>query len=346
MAATSVGFRAHVGAAAFRCSFCGRPNSDGAQRAAGACTTCPDGDGTALCDACVANHASKTVFRGHACAPTVEFSEAEALLLRLGLAPAPRVCAAHGGLPFVGLACVECTTSTAASSSAPPSPAAASATSTTTAAAAATAAKNGVGLDLCTVCVKLHSEAHPLHKLAPLVHEPDVRALRARLGAVAVALVDGCAAAVHAARGVLSAVPPLSGTFADQTRAKVQTQEQEAPLVACARHKAVSVAEELAALDEVEERALAQAAGNRDAAHAAVLARFEALAAQIRKAMAAKRATLTEELAVSDTALDSAIAATRAVVQVGRVGVDGCMGEGAAGREGYMGGGCRKSSMC
>ena len=93
-------------------------------------------------------------------------------------------------------------------------------------------------------------------------------------------------------------------------------QAVDVPLVACARHKATSVADELAALDEVEERALAQAASNRDAAYAAVQARFDALESQIHEAIASKRAALRAELQAADAALDAAIAATQTLQQV------------------------------
>jgi hypothetical protein len=101
--------KAAFAVAPFACSYCGCPNTDGVRQAAGACATCPDGGGAALCYACVANHASKAVFRGHACAPTVETSAAEALLARMGLAPTPPLaCASHDGKPFVDLMCAEC----------------------------------------------------------------------------------------------------------------------------------------------------------------------------------------------------------------------------------------------
>ena len=275
--------------ARFSCSFCGRPNSNGAPRPAGRCATCLDCEGDALCDTCCAAHASKSAFRGHVCSlvGADERSRGEELLLRLGLTPAPRSCTRHGGLAFTGLTCTACTGTRSDGDS---------------------AERLFHAGDLCAACISQHSAAQPDHALVLLRHTPDASSLRKLMGDTAGARVSGCAAAAATA-----AADPDSGA---ETQAAETPGPSDTPLVACARHKAASVADELEALHVFRERALQQAVDNRDAALAAVQARFEALTAGILAAVTAKHAALTAELAAADAALAEASASTGTLKEV------------------------------
>jgi len=166
------------------------------------------------------------------------------------------------------------------------------------------------GKDLCLTCIELHSATHPGHALVPLRHTPDARTLRGRLGDAATSTVSGCAAAL----GVISERASMGAAAAEG--APGATAPFTAPLVACARHKAVAVADEYEALGLYQERALLQATENRDAAVAAVLARFHAVTTDILASVEAKRGALAVEVAAADAALDFALTSTSSCREV------------------------------
>lgn len=95
-----------------------------------------------------------------------------------------------------------------------------------------------------------------------------------------------------------------------------------APIVACARHKALAVDAELEALEASEGAVLAQTETIRDAAIAAgclpeeVAAQFEACVANIMTTVATKRVALQTEAVAADAALESALAAVAALTEV------------------------------
>lgn len=265
----------------FTCTFCGRPNSNGSPRAAGRCTTCRDSEGEALCDTCCSAHANKSAFKDHTCILTTAtvHSRGEELLMRLGFEPAPRVCSLHGGLPFAGLTCAEC--------------------------AASTSVRNDLSVgNLCIACIKQHSASNPGHVLVPVHLTSDASSMRARLQETIGASVYGC----FAASTVMDVLPCEADDVNDDLPVPLDSTSQsvDTPLVACARHKAVAIANELKSVDRFRESALQQASENRNAAIAAVEASFQTLTNDVLTTFEAKRAALTAELAVADAALDQA----------------------------------------
>lgn len=134
-------------AAIFSCSRCDHPNPSGRPGPAGSCSTCPDGEGAALCEKCFARHRDR--YKDHEFTAATEPAPGADLLSRLGLAPVATVCVKHGDLPYTGLVCSECSA--------------------------------GSDRGLCIECVKLHSAAFPTHLLAPSA--PEAASLRAKLAA-------------------------------------------------------------------------------------------------------------------------------------------------------------------
>jgi hypothetical protein len=96
----------------------------------------------------------------------------------------------------------------------------------------------------------------------------------------------------------------------------------DAPIVACARHKALAVDAELEALVANESAVLSQIETIRDAAIASgclpeeVAAQFETCSDGIIAAVATKRVALQTEAVVADSALEGALAAVAALIEV------------------------------
>ena len=106
------------------------------------------------------------------------------LLERLDLKPAPIVCDAHNGAPFLPLMCVEC----------------------------------GFGVFFCAMCMSSHSALHPNHMLKAPVR--DVVNLRSRLTLSAVAHVSRCTVETEPAGSALPGGAALP--LADCARHKAQ----------------------------------------------------------------------------------------------------------------------------
>ena len=273
----------------FSCSRCDRPNIGGSVRAAGACSSCPDG--AALCDKCFDGHVGGLAkFQGHAFARSTAVAPGVALLERLHLAPAPRACMRHDGQPFTGLACAEC------DAGAPIT-------------------------NLCQECIKVHARVHPRHLLAHV--SPDVPALRALLVETAHQRVDGCYANAAPSNAAAATRGPSCASAAGSESTTASSEEllsDEAspppPLLACAQHKVIAAGCELDALDGYEDDALAQLSDNRAAAFAAVQAHYEALVASVRAAAAAKRMALEAALATAEEAFEAALTMTVELTEV------------------------------
>lgn len=98
--------------------------------------------------------------------------------------------------------------------------------------------------------------------------------------------------------------------------------DESPPIVLCARHKAVAIEAELAALAGNEEAVLAQLEANRHAAIASgrfeqeLSTVFDAGAAELRAAAATKRVALQTEAVAVDAALEDALAAVAALTEV------------------------------
>lgn len=281
--------------ATFACSFCGRPNSNGALAAVGRCATCTAGDGDALCDRCFEMHSTKAIFKGHACVSHSSPPRGVHLLRRLGLEATPRACISHGGAPYVDVVCADC--------------------------------KGDYGdaafaHNFCAHCVRDHLHAHPRHVLSAC--SSDAIALRARMTSATRSPVDGCGVALGPHLAVGTAAQRVISTSCDVGAASsmppmttcAERSSREAPLIACARHKAAAAADELALLMESYERALEQAAANRDTAVAAASQLYNEVTAEITAIVDAKRADLNAEVAAADKALHAAMDAVSILAEV------------------------------
>jgi hypothetical protein len=95
----------------------------------------------------------------------------------------------------------------------------------------------------------------------------------------------------------------------------------QTPLVACARHKARSVHEELAILEENQAAVLVSLDASRTAAHTAgcdeLYIAVEACIAELISTAARKRAALEGEAVVADSVLEEALDVESAIVEVG-----------------------------
>ena len=288
-----------VKTATFVCSFCGRPNSNGAVAAVGRCTTCTAGDGDALCDRCFEMHSTKAIFKGHSCMPILSPPRGVHILRRLGLEATPRACVSHGGAPYVDVTCAECKGDYGD----------------------ATFAHN-----FCAHCIRDHLEAHPRHVLTTC--SSDALPLRARLISATRTAVDGCGVALGPHLVLGTAVQHVTSMRGDgraassmpliTTSSYNESSSREAPIIACARHKAAAVADELALLNEMYEHALEQALANRDTAVAAASQLYHDVTAEITATVETKRAALNAEVAAADKALHAAIDAVSILAEVRR----------------------------
>lgn len=126
-------------------------------------------------------------------------------------------------------------------------------------------------------------------------------------------LRDCCATPVSTAPGDAAASAP----------AVVDSLPRDPPLVACARHKSMSVSHELSKLEGRCRLALEQAAANRDAAIAAAIEHFHATSANVLSVTESTREALTAELIAANIALRAAIDATSSLAEVSSVSKEG-----------------------
>ncbi len=148
---------------------------------------------------------------------------------------------------------------------------------------------------LCVDCIREHSEAFPLHTLTSrLLKAPVIR--KGFTETVHTALSGCCNRAVNRSSAKSTSLPP--------------------PLVACARHKAISAKKELDALTSYVDSTMRQLEANRDAIFARTTTGYLTRVAALKVVAEAKRAALESELAEADSALSQAVQATDFLIEV------------------------------
>ena len=152
--------------------------------------------------------------------------------------------------------------------------------------------------------------------ITQLVHEKIPDAPRERLLWVARRPVEGCRAPASSYYSWAAILPGSDPCVGESTA-------QDAPLVVCARHKAIAAQAELDALDGNEVAALEKLDSFRDSCLAAghqcdeVSLAYDSLRRRLESSAQTKRVALQVEVVAADAALEAALAAILAIIQVG-----------------------------
>ena len=245
---------------------------------------------------CIGAHVRKVAkFDGHEFSVVgsslIDEATGRAFLAKFQLGYVPSSCPTHDGQTLTGLVCLECTP------------------------------KDAPLISMCLMCAKIHSAAwadtweHSSHVLTPI---PDGRSLRERLKATTLAPVKGC---IAQASQEVSDNEQISEKACDDNpshlhSADAETAAQGTGGVACARHKALTLQQELDALEGFFECARQTLVDNHAAAVAALQAGFDAHLAALTKTLESKQFALQNDLVTADTALEESIAATTASLEV------------------------------